>query len=75
MKNNSHGIASTKDPQQSESIKKAIYDEIIKAIMNLGAKSDLLCTLGSYGDTLSDGEVLDQLRSWNRAHSKPGKES
>jgi hypothetical protein len=31
----------------------------------LGAKSDLLGTVGSWGDTLPDENVLAALKSWN----------
>lgn len=43
-----------------------IAAELYKAIERLDAGSDLLSIIGSYGDTLSDQEVLDLLREWNR---------
>ncbi len=47
------------------SIKGEIAVELYEAARHLGAKSDLLRIIGSYGDTLCDEEVLDQLREWN----------
>jgi len=51
------------------SIKDLIIKELQKSVYILGAKSDLLCITGSYGDTLSDDEVLNQLSEWNRLNS------
>jgi len=34
-----------------------------------GADMHLLCTVGSWGDTISDEEVLADLRRWNQGHS------
>jgi hypothetical protein len=34
----------------------------------LGAKSDLLGIVGSYGDTMPDEWVLEQLKRWNTMH-------
>ena len=45
--------------------KDAIIREMIKAIKNLGAKSDLLGTVCSYGETYEDDFLLEQLREWN----------
>lgn len=47
------------------SIKAEIAVEMYEAARRLGARSDLLRIIGSYGDTLPDEEVLDQLRQWN----------
>jgi hypothetical protein len=49
-------------------LKAQIALELYAAIQQLGGKSDLLRIVGSYGDTLSDDEVLDALRQWNAAH-------
>ncbi len=49
----------------NEDMIKAIMVEAYKAMEKLGAKSDLLGTMGSFGDTLSDEEVLDFLKMWN----------
>jgi hypothetical protein len=42
-----------------------IKDEIYKALEKLGAKSDLLGIIGSWGDTYTDEEVLEKLNKWN----------
>jgi hypothetical protein len=47
-------------------VKDLIIKELQKSVFILGAKSDLLCITGSYGDTLSDDEVLNQLSEWNK---------
>jgi hypothetical protein len=45
--------------------KAAVAVELYEALQKLGAKSDLLGLVGSYGDTLEDEEILDGLRKWN----------
>ena len=50
-------------------LKTLIALELYEAIRKLGAKSDLLGIVGSYGDTLPDDEVLHALRRWNAVHS------
>ncbi len=45
--------------------KAAIASELYKALERLEAPPDLLSIIGSYGDTLSDEEVLQLLRDWN----------
>ncbi len=52
----------------------AIKTEIYRALVLLGAKSDLLGTIGSLGDTLSDEDVLSGLKVWNEATSSEIKE-
>ena len=42
-----------------------IYQEMINAMINLGARSDLLSIVCSKGDTLSDEEILENLKDWN----------
>ena len=44
-----------------------IKNELYRAFENLGAKSDLLCIIGSWGDTMSDEETLEDLKVWNKA--------
>lgn len=46
-------------------IKTEIATELYKALQPLGAKSDLLQWIGSYGDNRTDEEVLEGLRKWN----------
>lgn len=45
-----------------------IRNEIYKTCERLGAKSDLLCVLGSWGDTMEDEEVLQDLRTLNKVY-------
>jgi hypothetical protein len=51
------------------STKAKIAHELYEAVRKLGAKSDLLSIIGSFGDTLNDEEVLEALRDWN--HNYP----
>jgi hypothetical protein len=44
-----------------------IVSEIYRTLVLLGAGSDLLGTIGSWGDSLSDADVLDNLKAWNSA--------
>jgi hypothetical protein len=43
----------------------AIRDEISRALVLLGADRELLATVGSWGETLPDKEVLRLLKEWN----------
>lgn len=45
---------------------KQIIQEVYCALVLLGAESDLLGTVGSWGDGLSEESVLDSLRAWNQ---------
>jgi len=42
-----------------------IKDEINKILYNLGADMNILCLIGSLGDTLENDEVLEQLQELN----------
>ena len=42
-----------------------ILSEIIKSAALLGGKSYLIGTIASWGDTITDDEVLGCLKSWN----------
>jgi hypothetical protein len=42
-----------------------IKNEIAKALEGLGAPPPLVAIVGSWGDTLSDREVLKLLQDWN----------
>jgi len=54
-------------------IKALIAHELYRALQTLEADAELLSTVGSYGDTLDDEDVLALLRSWNRRKKKvPG---
>lgn len=46
-------------------LKDAIIREMTRAMKFLGAGSDLLGVVCSYGETLEDWEVLDLLKFWN----------
>jgi hypothetical protein len=43
----------------------AIKNEISRALVLLGADRELLGTVGSWGETLPDKEVLRLLKEWN----------
>lgn len=57
----------------NESQNEILY-EITKSISLLGAKSDLIGTLASWGDTQTDEETLNNLKSWNEWKSSELKE-
>ena len=42
-----------------------IRHELYKAPVRLGAKSDLLSIIGSWGDTMDDEWVHDAFKAWN----------
>ena len=46
-------------------MKDFIIREMVKALKILGAKSDLLGIVCSYGETYEDEQVLAELRYWN----------
>lgn len=46
-----------------------IRSEIFRALEYLGADRKLLATVGSWGDTLDDVEVLKLLKQWNDLRS------
>lgn len=43
----------------------AIIQQIITAVDKLGGKSDVVAPIASWGDTLSDEDVLTQLMEYN----------
>jgi hypothetical protein len=45
-----------------------IARELYRTLQILRADGELLATVGSYGDTLDDDDVLRLLRSWNDRH-------
>ena len=47
-----------------------IRNELYKSLQLLGAKSDLLGTIGSWKDTLSDEDVLVSIKAWNQSQIK-----
>jgi hypothetical protein len=50
--------------------KAQIAAELYKAIQFLDGDAALLATVGSYGDTLDDDDVLTLLRQWNADRRK-----
>lgn len=48
-------------------VNRAIIHELYKAFVLLGADHGLLGTVGSWGDSLPDNDVLDNLKGWNDA--------
>jgi hypothetical protein len=48
--------------------KAKIAHELYEAVRKLDPASDLLCIIGSYGDTVDDDDVLERLRQWNSSH-------
>lgn len=51
-----------------------IVSEIYRALVLLGAENDLLGTVGSWGQSLPEADVLANLRAWNEAVSAQVKE-
>ena len=47
-------------------IEKKIRKEVYKALDGIGATSHLLSIMGSWGDTLEDEEVLEEIVAYNR---------
>jgi hypothetical protein len=50
-------------------MKAEISNELYEAARALGAQSDLLGPIGSWGDTREDNEVWEMLRRWNDIHA------
>ncbi len=46
-------------------VEQEIRSEIYRSFERLGADRKLLATIGSWGDTLKDEEVLQLLKEWN----------
>jgi hypothetical protein len=44
-----------------------IVSEIYRSLVLLGAGSDLLGAVGSWGNSLPESDVLSELRAWNDA--------
>jgi hypothetical protein len=45
---------------------KRIISQIYIAVDRLGASIELLCLIGSFGDTLDDSEVLEMMHQYNK---------
>lgn len=52
---------------RDRAVENEIIGEIYRCLVLLGAKSDLLGTVGSWRDSLPDEEVLSGLKAWNQA--------
>lgn len=52
-------------PAEERCRRNVIVSEVIKAVGHLGADSDLKAIIGSWGDTMSDEETMDQISMWN----------
>jgi hypothetical protein len=48
-------------------INREIVRELYRSLVLLGADNDLLGTVGSWGDSLPDEDVLANLQGWNEA--------
>lgn len=52
---------------------RALATELYRAIERLGAPSDVLTIIGSWGDGgLSEADALAALKDWNDAHAPRG---
>lgn len=51
--------------RKMSNLESEIRSEIYRALEYLGADRQLLATVGSWGDTLEDAEVLRLLKEWN----------
>lgn len=49
----------------NEAIKMALAKQLTIALQNLGAPVELLCIVGSYGDTQADSDILEMLEQYN----------
>ncbi|HSY36815.1 MAG TPA: hypothetical protein VK814_13755 [Acidobacteriaceae bacterium] len=47
-----------------------IVQEIYRALVLLGAEADLLGTVGSWGNSLPEADVLGNLKAWNLQTAK-----
>jgi len=56
--------------QTESSPNREIVHELYRTLVLLGAGSDLLGTVGSWGDSLPEGDVLANLKGWNEATLK-----
>lgn len=54
---------------KEEQMKMALAKQLTIALQNIGAPVELLCIVGSYGDTQDDECVLDALEQYNEIGS------
>ncbi|MEC5728000.1 hypothetical protein [Enterobacter asburiae] len=50
---------------KDEAMKMALAKQLAIALQNLGAPVELLCIVGSYGDTQTDSDILEMLEKHN----------
>ena len=50
---------------QAQTVNREVVSELYRALVLLGANNDLLGTVGSWGDSLPDPDVLANLKGWN----------
>jgi hypothetical protein len=60
---------------QSQSPNRAVISELYRSLVLLRADNGLLGTVGSWGDSLSDEDVLAGLKTWNEATLREAKGS
>lgn len=56
--------------QAQSPLKREIINELYRTLLLLGADNGLLGTVGSWGDSLPDEDVLANLKDWNGATLK-----
>lgn len=56
--------------QAQSTLNREIVNELYRTLVLLGGDHQLLGTVGSWGDSLSDGDVLANLKAWNQATLK-----
>lgn len=49
----------------NEAMKMALAKQLTISLKNLGAPVELLCIIGSYGDTQTDSDILEALEQYN----------
>lgn len=53
----------------NDAMKMALGKQLTIAMQNLGAPIELLCIVGSYGDTQTDTDVIEMLEQYNNRGS------
>ncbi len=59
---------------QTRTANSEVVNELYRALVLLGADSDLLGTVGSWGSSLPDEDVIANLKGWNEATLKETKQ-
>jgi hypothetical protein len=52
---------------QTQTLNRDVVNELYRTLVLLGADNDLLGTVGSWGNSLPDEDVLANLQGWNEA--------